>query len=161
MIAAALFGAPVFGIMTDRMSRTKALSITLLIAFIGYGGTYFVSNPFGTLMIALAVIIGLSEVGCIITSGVLIAQQTPERIRGSAIGVFNLTGAVGILVASKVGGWLFDNWNANGPFVFFGILALTVMIWALLVQRRVTPLDPGAGADHALDDQAQESIGLS
>ena len=91
----------------------------------------------------------------------LIAQQSPTRIRGSVIGIFNLTGAIGILVASKVGGWLFDNWQASGPFVFFGFFALVVLIWALLVRRRVTPLDPGAGKDHALDDQAQESIALS
>ena len=35
-------------------------------------------------------LVGLSEVGCIITSGVLIAQQSPVHIRGSVIGIFNL-----------------------------------------------------------------------
>ena len=159
--AAALFGAPLFGILTDKVARTTALMITLLIAFVGYGGTFFVTDPFSGLMIAFAIIIGLSEVGCIITSGVLIAQQTPERIRGSVIGIFNLTGAVGILVASKVGGYLFDHWRAAGPFVFFGLVALLVLIWALLVRRRVKPVDPGAGKDHALDDQAQESTAYS
>jgi predicted MFS family arabinose efflux permease len=72
-----------------------------------------------------------------------------------------LTGAVGILVASKVGGWLFDNWNANGPFVFFGLVALSVLLWALIVQRRIAPVDLQAGSDHALDEQAQESTGIS
>jgi MFS family permease len=159
--SAALFGAPLFGILTDKVKRTTALMLTLLIAFIGYGGTFFVDNPFSGLMIVFAIIIGLSEVGCIITSGVLIAQQTPKRIRGSAIGIFNLTGAIGILVASKVGGYLFDNWRASGPFVFFGLVALTVLIWALIVQRRIKPVDPEAGKDHALAEQAQESTGYS
>ncbi len=159
--SAALFGAPFFGIMTDKMSRTRALMVTLVIAFLGYGGTYFVTNPFGGLMIGLAIMIGLSEVGCIITSGVLIAQQTPARIRGSVIGIFNLTGAIGILVASKVGGHLFDSWRGAGPFVFFGLVALSVLLWALLVQRRITPVDATAGRDHALDEQAQESTGYS
>jgi len=36
-----------------------------------------------------------------------------------------------------------------------------VLFWALIVQRRVTPVDAEAGKDHALDDQAQEAIGLS
>ena len=45
--------------------------------------------------IILLIFIGLAEVGCVITSGVLIAQQAPERIRGSIIGIFNLVGAVG------------------------------------------------------------------
>jgi MFS family permease len=158
---AAFVGAPLFGILTDRINRTSALMVTLLIAFLGYGGTLFVTDPFGYAMIALMILVGLSEVGCIITSGVLIAQQSPAHIRGAVIGIFNLTGAIGILVASKVGGYLFDHWKAAGPFVFFGLVALTVLVWALLVRRRVRAVDTKAGTDHALDDQAQEAIGLS
>jgi MFS family permease len=158
---AAFVGAPIFGILTDRMSRTAALMITLAIAFIGYGGTFFVVDPFGGVMIGFMILVGLSEVGCIITSGVLIAQQSPKAIRGSVIGIFNLTGAIGILVASKVGGYLFDHWRAAGPFVFFGFVALLVLIWALLVRRKVKPLDATAGKDHALDEQAAESASYS
>ena len=144
---AALLGAPLFGILTDRINRAAALGVTLLIAFAGYGGTYFIVDPFGGPMIALMVLVGLSEVGCIITSGVLIAQQAPVRIRGSVIGIFNLTGAVGILVASKVGGYLFDHWKAAGPFVFFGLIALAVLVWAALVGRRIRPVDADAGQE--------------
>lgn len=158
---AALLGAPFFGLLTDRVKRTTALKITLVIAAFGYGGTYFVADPFGGVMIFFAVFIGLSEVGCIITSGVLIAQQTPERYRGSVIGIFNLSGAIGILIASKVGGYLFDHWRPAGPFVFFGLAALMVLTWALLVSRKVKPLDPDAGADHALEEQASTSTSYS
>ena len=158
---AAFVGAPLFGILTDRINRTSALMVTLFVAFIGYGGTFFVTDPFGGLMIALMILVGLSEVGCIITSGVLIAQQSPAHIRGSVIGIFNLTGAIGILVASKVGGYLFDHWKAAGPFVFFGLVALVVLTWALAVRRRVAPVDSHAGSDRGLDEQAQEAIGLS
>ncbi len=144
--AASLLGAPIFGIMTDRLNRVSALIVTLAITFVGYGGTYFVTDPFGGVMIFFMVLVGLSEVGCIITSSVLIAQQSPLRIRGSVIGIFNLTGAIGILVASVVGGYLMDNWIAAGPFVFFGFVALLVLVWAVLVKPRVTPVDPQATA---------------
>ena len=92
-------------------------------------------------MIMFMIFVGLSEVGCVITSGVLIAQQTPERIRGSVIGIFNLSGAVGILVASKLGGYLFDSWRPAGPFILFGLLALFVLVWAMLVKSRIKPVD--------------------
>ena len=81
--------------------------------------------------------IGLGEIGCIITSGVLIAQQSPKHMRGAVVGFFNLTGAVGILVASKLGGNMFDNWREAGPFVLFGLFAAVVMVWALVVRNRV------------------------
>ena len=118
-------------------------------------------DPFGREMIFFIILVGLSEVGCIITSGVLIAQQSPPRIRGSVIGIFNLTGAIGILVASLVGGYLFDYWRSAGPFIFFGFVALLVLIWALLVRGIIKPVDPTAGKDHALDGQGRESADLS
>lgn len=142
--SAALLGAPLFGILTDKINRVTALNATLLLAALGYGGTWLVDDPFGAGMIVCAVLIGLSEVGCIVTSSVLIAQQSPERVRGAVIGVFNLTGAVGIMVASKVGGMLFDAWREAAPFILFGMFAVVVLIWGLMVRGKVQPLDEKA-----------------
>ncbi len=143
---ASLFSAPIFGIMSDRMKRVDALAITLLIGAIGYTGTYFIDNPFSLGMIGLLILIGMAEVGCIITSGVLIAQQAEEKIRGSVVGIFTFSGAMGILIASVVGGQLFDNWLKSGPFVFFGFIAACVFIWALIVRNKIKPV---AEANHA------------
>jgi MFS family permease len=93
-------------------------------------------NPFSIGTIACLILIGMAEVGCIITSGVLIAEQAPDRLRGSVVGVFTLSGAVGILIASVVGGYLFDHWMRTGPFVFFGMISAVVMVWALLLRSR-------------------------
>jgi len=65
---------------------------------------------------------------------VLIAEQAPDRLRGSVVGVFTLTGAVGILVASVVGGYLFDHWMKAGPFVFFGLISALVLVWTLVLR---------------------------
>jgi MFS family permease len=133
---ASLLSAPVFGIMVDRMNRVSALAVSLLVGAVGYGSTYWLDDPFSLPTIISLVLIGMAEVGCIITSGVLIAEQAPDRLRGSVVGVFTLTGAIGILVASVVGGYLFDHWLKTGPFVFFGIIAALVLLWALLLRRR-------------------------
>ncbi len=135
---ASLLTAPVFGIMSDKINRVTALAITLFIGAIGYGGTYFLDDPFSLKSIVCLILIGMAEVGCIITSGVLIAEQAPDRLRGSVIGVFTLTGAVGILIASVVGGYLFDHWLKTGPFVFFGMISGLVMIWALFLRARLS-----------------------
>ncbi|MCB1688694.1 MAG: MFS transporter [Halioglobus sp.] len=133
--AASLLSAPVFGILADRINRISALALTLTISAVGYGSTYFVENPFSAGSIAALILIGMAEVGCIITSGVLIAEHAPDRLRGSVVGVFTLTGAIGILIASVVGGYLFDHWLKSGPFVFFGIISFAVLIWALILRR--------------------------
>ncbi len=131
---ASLLSAPIFGIMTDRIDRVSALAVTLLIGAVGYGGTFMLDNPFSIGTIACLILIGMAEVGCIITSGVLIAEQAPDRLRGSVVGVFTLSGAVGILIASVAGGYLFDHWMRTGPFVFFGMISAVVMVWALLLR---------------------------
>ncbi|WOX05908.1 MFS transporter [Microbulbifer pacificus] len=132
----ATLAAPVFGIMADKITRVRALIIALLISAIGYGSTIFIHDPFTPGMIVCAVLIGLGEIGCIITSGVLVAQQAPESHRGAVIGFFTLSGAVGILAASVVGGYLFDTWRASGPFVFFSVVATLVLVWAIVLERR-------------------------
>ncbi len=137
-----LLSAPFFGILSDKMNRVSAVALALFISFLGYGGTYFVTDPFSGAMIVCAILIGMGEVACIITSGVLLSQQAPVAIRGAVNGFFNLCGAIGILVAAKVGGQLFDSWRESGPFVFFGLIAFGVMIWALLVRNKVVaPID--------------------
>ncbi|MCB1710694.1 MAG: MFS transporter, partial [Halioglobus sp.] len=133
---ASLLSAPLFGMMVDRMNRVSALAMSLLVGATGYGSTYWLQDPFGLPAIASLVLIGMAEVGCIITSGVLIAEQAPDRLRGSVVGVFTLTGAIGILVASVVGGYLFDHWQQTGPFVFFGLISAAVLLWALLLRGR-------------------------
>lgn len=135
----ALLGAPVFGILTDKLNRVDALIAALVVSAIGYGSTFWIHNPFEPAMIACAIFIGLGEIGCIITSGVLIAQQTPERIRGSAIGVFTMSGAIGILAASVCGGYLYDLWRPAAPFVLFGGIAALVLLWALMVRTKIKP----------------------
>lgn len=133
---ASLLSAPLFGIMSDRWDRVTALAVSLLVGAIGYGGTFLLDDPFGVSTIICLILIGMAEVGCIITSGVLIAEQAPDRLRGSVVGFFTLSGAVGILIASVVGGYLFDHWMKTGPFVFFGILSALVMIWAIVLRAR-------------------------
>jgi MFS family permease len=145
-----LLGAPLIGILADRINRVTALVITLLIAAVGYGGTYFIENPFGPGMKMLAIIIGLGEVGCIIGSSTLIAQESPVRIRGAVVGFFSACGAIGILIASKVGGQLFDAWSPTGPFVLFGLFALIVALGglALRVWGDTEPLQEAEQLDH-------------
>lgn len=144
---ASLISAPIFGIMCDRLNRVTALAISLGIGFVGYCATFFFPDPFSLGIQLCMILIGMAEVGCIITSGVLIAQQSPDNIRGSVVGAFTLSGAIGILVASLLGGYLVDHWLRAGPFVFIGLLAGCVMVWALVVRKQVVPITDNHGID--------------
>ena len=137
-----LIFAPVFGIMADKINRVNAVIIAVLISAIGYGSTIFVDDPTsGAMIFICAIIIGMGEISGVIASGVLIAQQAPSDIRGSIIGIFSLCGAFGIMVATGVGGQLFDSWRPQGPFVLFSIFSVIVVVYGLIVRNRVVPLN--------------------
>ncbi|MBY6189556.1 MFS transporter [Microbulbifer agarilyticus] len=149
----ALMTAPLFGIMADKLNRVSALVVALLISALGYMATGFVSDPFSQAMMICAVFIGMGEVGCIIASGVLINERSSESLRGPIVAVFNFTGALGILIATKVGGYLFDGWRESGPFVLFGIFALMVALWALALRLRTS--EPVAAPITTLESDPQ------
>lgn len=133
---AALVWAPIIGIMADKLGRIRSLSLSLGIAAVGYGATFWVTDPTSSTMLWVAPLIGIGQISAVITSQVLIQQQAPDHLRGSVIGFFGLCGALGIMVGLKVGGYLFDHWNESGPFVFVGGLNFAVMLAALYVRAR-------------------------
>ncbi|MFQ3632334.1 MFS transporter [Roseiflexus sp.] len=137
---AAFLGAPLFGILADRVNRVTALAVTNVISGLGYISLFLIDDPFGGAMFAAVAVAGVGNIGTLISTQVLIQQQTPADIRGSVIGFFGLCGAVGILAASKLGGWLFDVWTESGPFVVFGLLSFVLAAWALVVRNDIRPV---------------------
>lgn len=136
---AALVFAPVFGIMADRMDRVTMVIIAVSLSAIGYGSTIFVTDPTQGFIFVSAILIGIGEISGVIASGVLIAQQAPHDIRGSVIGIFSLCGGIGIMVATGVGGLLFDNWKPQGPFVLFAVFSVIVAIIGIMLKDKIEP----------------------
>ena len=79
-------------------------------------------------MYAAAIILGMGEINAVLAAQALIGQEAPEDGRGSVVGVFGFFGAIGILIAASLGGYLFDNWMPAGPFVLMGIANFLLMI---------------------------------
>lgn len=142
---AALFFAPVIGILCDRINRVSALVVGLSMNVLGYGLVFFVEDPTSGLMKAAAAIIGFGQVGGVISSQVLIQQQAPAKFRGSVVGAFGASGAAGIMFCLFVGGKLFDAWRGAGPFVLLAVLNVIVIGFALMVKARVKAPDEPAG----------------
>ncbi|MDP9860754.1 MULTISPECIES: MFS transporter [Streptosporangium] len=136
----AMVAAPLFGWLGDRMRRQDVLILAQAVAAVSYLSTLLISDPLGSGMMLVAVLVGLGEIAAITTAGPLLAQQAPAAVRGSAYGVQTLCGAVGILVVSGLGGLLYDTWRPAAPFVISGLSGLLVVAFGLMVRRRVRPL---------------------
>ncbi len=132
----ALSWALVMGFMLDKIDRVTGVIVAFTLSAIGYTAFGLIDDPFSNRIILPAVILGMGETSTIIAGNALIGQNAPASIRGSVLGCFTLCGAAGILVATSIGGRLFDHWMAGGPFVQMGIINSLVLIFAIVVRVR-------------------------
>lgn len=86
-------------------------------------------------MYPLLCLIGLGEIGMIVTSLCLVTSNRLVRaeIRGSVAGCYSLMGGLGILVSTEIGGILFDSWRETAPFLLMSLLGSVTMIGAAAV----------------------------
>ena len=83
-------------------------------------------------------LLGIGQISAFLGSATLIGQEAPEIKRGSVVGMFGTCGAIGILVASSVGGRLFDSVGPTASFVIVGIFNGMVLT-AAIVERILSP----------------------
>jgi predicted MFS family arabinose efflux permease len=66
----------------------------------------------------------------------MIGQEAPAENRGAVIGTFSVFGAIGVLVASGVGGRLFDNIGPGAPFIMVASATGLLAVGALVIRLR-------------------------
>ena len=96
----------------------------------------------GSSLPAIFIGIGLWGLHMGLTQGVLaalIAATAPERLRGTAFGLFGLITGLAALIASVLAGLLWDRIGAGATFLAGAAFAATALIAFLLVKQ-----DPGA-----------------
>lgn len=130
-LAASAIGGFLFGLIADRVGRTRALMTSILIYSLASGACGLSET-----VIQLAIfrfILGLGMGGEWTTGAALIAETWPADHRGKALGVMQSTYAIGEIVAAAVAGLMLPRFGWR-PVFFVGILPALVAIW---IQRRV------------------------
>lgn len=134
----------VIGVVLDRVNRVTGVIICMTIACLGYLGTMLIGNPLSRAAIPLVVLLGVGQISAFAGAQTLISKEAAQENRGSVIGMFNMFGAVGILVSTFVGGILFDAIGPHAPFVFVGVLTLGLIAAAAVCRIKA----PGPLSDH-------------
>ncbi len=136
VVSGALVGSILTGYLSDKVSRITAVAIASGLAGTVYGAMFFVSDPTASWVFPLLFVMGIAEISAFVSSQALVGEQAPAERKGAVIGLFGVAGAIGILVATTGGGFLFAHWSPSSPFVLFGVLNFIVFIWSLLLRRR-------------------------
>lgn len=127
---AALALAPVWGFTTDRFGRKFTLLCSSVIGFVGFLGFGCLSDPTGSAAVyVFGGMMGMAQIGTIIAS-MSLCTDTKRASSGAIAGVYSFCGGLGILVLSKLGGWLSDMW-AGAPFIilalfYVGLIVMTI-----------------------------------
>ncbi len=128
--ATVLVTAPIFGFIMDRIDRVYGIMIAFFISSLGYLAMGLVEDPMSFNVIPVAILLGMGEGACIISSTTLIGKTAPVAIRGTVFGAFAMCGAIGQMIAGGFGGFLFD-YIYTGPYLLMGFLNFTVLLLAI------------------------------
>lgn len=138
VIMHAVYGLAAYpvGKLSDRIGTTGLLlwSLGFLIvahltlAFAGTVGVYILGTVFWGLHM------GFSQ-GLL---GTMIAATTPDAVKGSAFGAFNLVTGVVMLIGNTAAGWFWQSAGSATPFLIGAALSLLAMLCIVLGKRRIT-----------------------
>ena len=134
----ALTWALVMGFLLDKIDRVTGVIIAFTLAALGYTAFGFIDDPFSNKVFLPAILLGMGETSTIIAGNALIGQSAPASVRGSVLGCFALCGAAGILIATSIGGRLFDLWMPGAPYLLMGLINVLVLSFAIVVRMRTT-----------------------
>jgi MFS family permease len=121
-----------FSRWSDRLEATVLLSGSLLVlgmadAMLAVGGSWVWPG------------IALWGLHMAMSQGVLsamVANAAPHALRGTAFGVFNLVGGLGLLLASVAAGLVWDRVGPHAPFVAGAFWCLVALLIIVLRRRR-------------------------
>jgi MFS family permease len=83
------------------------------------------------------VLLGIGQQCAFFASTTLLGQEAPKNKRGAIVGVFNLAGALGILVSTGIGGRLYDAIDPSAPFIFIGVLQFFCSLFSPFMSTRL------------------------
>ncbi|KAK6463053.1 major facilitator superfamily domain-containing protein [Scheffersomyces coipomensis] len=136
----ALVSAPLWGYLIDlkRIGTYKTLYVASFIGLIGNYGLCLTSSsdsvydPHTVACFLMVSLIGVSQIGIIITSMSLLSNssENPNHM-GSLSGLYSLSGGLGILIITKIGGIWSDSWIL-GPFFILGTFNAILIIQCIL-----------------------------
>ena len=131
-------GAYPAGALADRYSAPALLSGGLLVLIAAD-----LLLAFGHGLPAIAAGIALWGAHMALTQGLfakLVAGSAPDRLRGSAFGLFNLASGLAALAASVIAGLLWDNYGSGATFLAGAGFAALTLAGLVLARARLRPV---------------------
>lgn len=137
-MAAGLVTALVVGALLDRVDRVVVGLAAMALGAVAYLLCGFIGDPtHGLLMAGVAALLGVGQIGAIISGQTLLGQEAPRDVRGAVFGLAGICASAGILFTNGLGGWLYDSVSKGGPFFLLAGVNFAIFLAGLrLLSRR-------------------------
>lgn len=143
---AGLLWLPIMGFMLDKVNRVTGTLICMTLAALGFLFTDLVDDPLAKESLIFFVLLGIGQISAFVGAATLIGQEAPIASRGAVVGMFNISGAIGIFVCTAIGGRLFDAIGPHAVFELVGGLTVLVVLFAAWVRWKAPgPMTTGGG----------------
>lgn len=135
LVSFALMMPPI--LYAERNGRVKALFLAAIaLLLVVQAGLALWSRELGAVIVLLlAFFVAFNILEASLPS--LVSKLAPAAVRGTAIGVYNTTQAIGLFAGGAAGGWIFQQWGERAVFVF-GIALVALWLIAALPMRAPT-----------------------
>lgn len=143
---AGLVWLPVMGFMLDKVNRVTGTVICMTLAALGFLFTDMVDDPLAKESLVFFILLGIGQISAFVGAATLIGQEAPKESRGAVVGLFNMSGAVGILFCTAIGGRLYDSIGPHAVFEMVGSITVIVVLYAIWVRWKAPgPMTTGGG----------------
>src|SRR5467141_1667934 len=134
-LVASAIGGLLFGVIADRIGRTRSLMISILVYSLASAACAFSHTV--TQLAVFRFVLGLGMGGEWTTGAALIAETWRPEHRGKALGLMQSTWAIGEMVAIGVVAFVLPGFGWRAVF-FVGVLPAVIVFW---IRRRVPESD--------------------
>jgi MFS family permease len=125
-LLASAIGGLLFGVLADRIGRTRSLMASILVYSVA-SGACGLSQTIGQLA-AFRFVLGLGMGGEWTTGAALIAESWPAEHRGKALGVMQSAWAIGEMLAAGVVALVLPSFGWRAVFLV-GVLPALIVFW--------------------------------
>lgn len=130
------FGGIFFGMLSDRIGRSKTMIITILFYSVFTCVTAFVSSAWQ--MVALRFLVAMGVGGEWAVASAMVAEVMPTRSRSVMSSIFHASSVLGVLMAAAVGAfvigsqvWGADTWRLGFLIGIIPALLVVVIRWKM------------------------------
>jgi MFS family permease len=154
-----LIAAPYMGMLADRYGRRKLMLGSLLAHSLASLG-YLLATDGLTFVLVRALAGGLTA-GLVPAATSMVGDLASQTARGRWIGFVSGWSAIGFVLGPPLGGWLYDQWGLDIPFVCGALLTLLAFAIAFFTVPETTSLTRSGMAMRSQPSSSPEDFSQS